>query len=392
MVILKLVENNLKRFYAEKNAVFIYIILPVIILSLLISSMGGGKAGMYVLIADEDNSLLSQKYVGHLKDNEQIKLKEITITSDKTDDKNNKYTKADLEKSLKDLKIGAYIVVEKGFETNFYKDQAPTVTIYGLNESGTLRTINQITNSYFSNLKGLYIGSSKDKDSFNELIEAYENKTVKISSTYTTDVDNSKSGAISFALGILIYFILLASFKLTNLAIEDKTSRVYHRIFTMPVKAADYILSYIISTFLLVLIQIGLSLAAIKLLYKGYIPFADLIAVLSIFSICATSISLLVIAIVTKKSTIEILTQGFVMFTSMLAGIFWPVEVMPSFMQSVAKVFPQYWAVDAIKALFHGESIMSKRNNLIILIIFGLLFFFLSGYFIRKNDDLRDAN
>ena len=51
--------------------------------------------------------------------------------------------------------------------------------------------------------------------------------------------------------------------------------------------------------------------------------------------------------------------------SGMLSGIFWPVEVMPAFMQTIAKAMPQYWAMQGF------TNIMLRGNDVTSLLLPG---------------------
>ena len=390
MVAFKLAINNLKRFFRENNAVWFFLFLPVVILTVVILYFNFDGGRITVMVADQANTRLTHRYIDYLKGNNQLSIQLVTVVEDQQqiDPQRKAYTEEYIHQLIKELRVNTFIKIPADFEEKFLGLEEIQLTAFALQDSQAQQTISRINDNYFTNLKALYLGSGQDLEQFYLLLEEFEQRDLKVRSQYTGQ--SKKPYSISFGLGILIYFILLASFKICKFAIEDKTSRVYYRIFTMPVRARDYILGYIISTFAIVLVQIGLNVLALVLLTKGSIPVVETVITLSIFSIGSIAISLLIIAVVNKESTIEIFTSGVVMFSSMLAGVFWPIDIMPDFMVRLARLFPQFWTLDLIQYLFYGGSIWDKKLNLIVLI--GMIGFFLvtAIYFSRINDDLRD--
>jgi ABC-2 type transport system permease protein len=57
----------------------------------------------------------------------------------------------------------------------------------------------------------------------------------------------------------------------------------------------------------------------------------------------------------------------------MIGGCFWPIEIMPEFLQKAANFVPQKWTIDAIVRLASGESIMDVWMNIVILGLFALI-------------------
>lgn len=388
MIVLKLACNNFKRFIREKNAIFIYILLPVMLFGAIIMLTGDGGNKIPVYVADEDKSYLSSQYIKYLEEQDQYRIVPITITAheNQVSKEDSVYTVNDLQQLIQDMKINMYIIIEKGFEEDFYKDEDVTVKLYGLQKSETLHTIGQMNNHFFSNMKGLYIGSGKDPNKMQDLIDTFNEKEVKLSSQYISKNNNPDN--MSFALGILIYFILLTSIKISHLAVEDRLEGVYHRLLSMPVKPKHYIGGYLLSTSSLVLIQIILSMGVLVIFGDMLtIPVLDIVIVLALFALCGIAISFFIIAVVKKMNIVEILTNGVVMFTSMLAGIFWPVDMMPAFMQKLARLFPQFWALDIIRDLFFGENLWNKQLNIIIIGSMTVIFFVLATYWMGAKKE-----
>jgi len=71
----------------------------------------------------------------------------------------------------------------------------------------------------------------------------------------------------------------------------------------------------------------------------------------------------------------------------MLGGCFWPVEVMPSFMQKISYAVPQRWVLSAIEKVQHGNGINDTLLNFIILLLFACIFFAIAavGFNTNKN-------
>jgi ABC-2 type transport system permease protein len=75
--------------------------------------------------------------------------------------------------------------------------------------------------------------------------------------------------------------------------------------------------------------------------------------------------------------------------TCLLAGCFFPAEIMPATIRKIAEFLPQHWLLDALTRLQAGEAFGSLYLNMLILLAFALAFFLLAVYKFGKNNDTR---
>ncbi|MBU7576713.1 MAG: ABC transporter permease [Flavihumibacter sp.] len=69
-----------------------------------------------------------------------------------------------------------------------------------------------------------------------------------------------------------------------------------------------------------------------------------------------------------------------IVILSAIGGIWVPVEILPAGLQQLAKLSPLHWALDAINELFlRSGFILTVWKQLIILLVFALLFFLIAG-------------
>jgi len=75
--------------------------------------------------------------------------------------------------------------------------------------------------------------------------------------------------------------------------------------------------------------------------------------------------------------------------SSVLAGCFFPLAIMPESLQKFAGFLPQHWLLDSVDQLQMGRGIGSVALNLAILLAFAAVFAMAAGYRFARNDDTR---
>jgi ABC-2 type transport system permease protein len=73
----------------------------------------------------------------------------------------------------------------------------------------------------------------------------------------------------------------------------------------------------------------------------------------------------------------------------MLAGCFWPIGVMPEYLQKFANFLPQKWALDAMRKLQTEGNLGSITMEITILLAFAAAFFLIAAYRFSKTNDVK---
>ena len=92
-------------------------------------------------------------------------------------------------------------------------------------------------------------------------------------------------------------------------------------------------------------------------------------------------LSLVVKSRAVYSSLVPIVTTIF----AMLGGSFWPLWLMPPFMQKLAMITPHYWANDAMALIQRHQSLLAQRTDLLALTGFLVLFFALGVFVLRRG-------
>jgi len=101
-----------------------------------------------------------------------------------------------------------------------------------------------------------------------------------------------------------------------------------------------------------------------------YILFLFVLTVGAVYGLCI----LLATAGLLKRE-IEAIAFALVWILNLFSGIYYPISVLPDWMQAVGKVFPIYYAVDAMRAVsVYGQSLVNITGHIIALIGFSAIF------------------
>ena len=177
--------------------------------------------------------------------------------------------------------------------------------------------------------------------------------------------------------GIMAMIVMTAV--LTGLAASisrEKEQGTLDGILISPINRLAIVLGKALSQAIRGLVQGAIVLLLAFILFgvtvHGNILLVALLLVLGIFSFIGLGI--LVSAIATEQETATQLLFMFQFPMLFLSGVFFPIALMPNFMQKIAHVIPLTYAINAIrKVMVLGAGFSAVRTEFLILLIFGVV-------------------
>jgi ABC-2 type transport system permease protein len=137
------------------------------------------------------------------------------------------------------------------------------------------------------------------------------------------------------------------------------------------------------------LIQAVILLGAGKLLFKvdlGYAPWATFAVTIAIV-LCAAALGLAYATIARTKASANTIAVFASLIMAPLGGCWWPLWIMPHWMQNAAKIVPHAWANAAYaKLLYFAAPASSVVGEIAALLLFGAAFGAVAGLKFRISD------
>ncbi|HOP69313.1 MAG: ABC transporter permease [Dethiobacteria bacterium] len=136
------------------------------------------------------------------------------------------------------------------------------------------------------------------------------------------------------------------------------------------------------------LVQMAVLIAAGRLLFQVEwgrdLPALALLA--AAFSFASTGLGLLLASLCRTQGQAQAVGTLSVILISMLGGAWWPVEILPGFMQSLAKAFPSYWAMQGfVDLILRQAGLAQVAPAILVLSAFGLVFLSLGVLLFRRR-------
>jgi len=153
--------------------------------------------------------------------------------------------------------------------------------------------------------------------------------------------------------GTTIQFIMMMVLIYGGVSImEDRKKGILGRMLFSPLSTGELFRAKLLARWLIGLLQALMLFVVGKIFFKlnlGSVPLALL--VIAVFALAMAALSLFVGSLISKEDTIIGLSVLLANMFAALGGCWWPNEIVPPAVRTVARISPAYWAMDALHRL-----------------------------------------
>lgn len=376
MKILAISKKVFLELLRDKRTLILLFMAPVFIMWLMNAAFSANTE-TNVSIAAVD---VSDSIVKSLDDVEHIKAKDY-----KTESKANE--------ALKDEKVDAVLI---------FKDENDYQVTYANTDPGKTNLTRQVITStlkqaqiqdLIENFKKAQEASAqavKKAQSQSGNLQAGDSNEVNIDQAETEEIDSSQGDDINLSeqyiygdedttfftkmtpilMGFFVFFFV---FLISGMALlKERTTGTLDRLLATPVKRSDIVYGYMLAySFIAALQTVVIVLSTIWLLDLEVLGnIGDVIIVNILFALVALAFGLLLSTLAKSEFQMIQFIPLIIIPQLFFSGII-PLDSMTGWVQSIGKVFPLYYAGNALsKIVLNGTSIVYLGNDLLVLSLF----------------------
>ncbi|MEC2061852.1 linearmycin resistance permease LnrN [Bacillus stercoris] len=320
---------------------------PLLLTFVFGSMLGGNDDKVRLAIVDQDDTILSQHYIRQLKAHDNMYTFE-SMSENKASDK------------LKQKKIVGIIVISHTFQTQLEKGKHPELIFRHGPELSEAPMVKQYAESTLATLNIQVTAAKTAAQTAGESWKAaYKTVFAKKHEDLAPAVkrqtlSDKKEGAeasdtASRAAGFSILFVMLTMMGAAGTILEARKNGVWSRLLTASVSRVEIGAGYVLSFFVIGWIQFGILLLATHWLFGiNWGNPAAVMVLVSLFLLTVVGIGLIIAANVRTPEQQLAFGNLFVIATCMVSGMYWPIDIEPKFMQSIAEFLPQKWAMSGL--------------------------------------------
>ncbi|ACT02862.1 ABC transporter permease [Paenibacillus sp. JDR-2] len=376
--ILWIVRKQLRSTFRKRSSWIVYFGLPIaaILLSMLIyGSSSGGSLNVGILNQD-GNKTLTQDAIRFVEELNNVK---ITMAD-----------QASMNKDIASGKLDSGLIFENGFADSVRNGQPAHLRIVSAKGAEVTSYVKALLEGYIGNVASIGQTTKNDADAFDAIYADYKKSSFKFESESLKDTAKFKDMTYQ-SIGFLLMFLLFSAVNMSNLILKERENRTFLRLLSSPLSARGFVLGNVLVTFIIQVLQIVVTLLVLKYAIgiDSGVPFGEMLGTLLLFSLVAIALALLLTAFSKNSRGAGALQTLIITPTCLLAGCFFPQEIMPDTVQKISSFLPQHWLLVTITKLQDGQTIGSLGLNLAILIAFAAVFTLIAIYRFSRNNDVR---
>jgi ABC-2 type transport system permease protein len=298
---------------------------------------------------------------------------------------NLKYSSDEAEalKKVEDGKVNAVIVFSSDFSRTLLQ-KLEAVTGPGsnqtVNQTDVLTATSIIIHSDNSNVN---VANAVRKAVLDAMTETLENRNVElpialeVNAVYAGDaefIDMFVPGIIAFAIFLLTTLLTLISF------VSERTSGTLERLMATPITESEIVLGYGLSFGIIGMIQalilLTIGVVVFDIIIVGNILLAFVI--IALLAVVSQALGILLSSAAKREAQAVQFIPLIVFPAFLLAGIFWPVEAIPTWLRPASYLIPPTYAVTGLRSvMLRGWGLEHVWVEIAVLLLFAVVF--LSG-------------
>lgn len=374
-----LIRKTLASTFRSKKSWFVYIGLPIVGVLLSMFLYGNENSGtLRVGIVNKDGEqAITQDAMKFLEQLDQVHIKVVTDEQAMHDD-------------IAAGKLDGGIVFEQGFAGSVREGNPGHLNIVSVKGAQVTAYVKAMLEGFVQNVAAIGKSAQGNDAKFNDIYAAYSKQSFKLTAQTLQDTSNTKRMTYQ-SIGFLVAFMMFSAVNMSEMILKEKENRTFLRLLSSPVSARKYVLSNVVVNVIIMLVQIVATLVVMKsvLHIDSGIPYSQMLPALLLFALTAIGLSLLIVAFAGSSTSAGAMQNLIITPTCLLAGCFFPMDIMPDTVRQISKFMPQHWLLDMINKLQQGSSFGSLYLNMAILVAFAAAFAVIATYRFGRNNDIR---
>jgi ABC-2 type transport system permease protein len=192
-----------------------------------------------------------------------------------------------------------------------------------------------------------------------------------------------------FVPGIMAFVVFLLTTLLTLISfVGERTSGNLERLQATPLRESEIVVGYAIAFSIIGMLQsiilLVIGITVFNIMIVGHLALAFL--VIALLAIVSLSLGIMLSSLAKREAQAIQFFPIIVLPTFMLAGIFWPVEAIPSWLRPLSYAIPPSYAVDATRSvMLRGWGIGGIWVDIVALFGFAIAFLVLAVWSLQRG-------
>ncbi|WP_284638859.1 ABC transporter permease [Paenibacillus silviterrae] len=368
--------NVVKRTMGHRKGILLHFVIPVAVVSFLVGFFGQSPNGITeVAYMNADQGPVGSHLIRELQRNSGFRFTEAGKLED-------------LKEAVTSRKVQAALLIPEGFSESLRLGERMSVQQWELSATESTVSLRLTVGQMIEQVKVaehiLTAAGASPGELDNALLEMEKHRVqAKI-----TDYRLYANPSLHLITGFLILFMMGLVHTAVAGILEDRKAMTMARMYAAPVRSFEIASGNFLGSFLLGIIQVVVVVLVTRYVVGfdygvGLLPH---LLVLACFLLAVMGLASSVAGAMRNVENVSALNAMVITPTCMLGGCFWPIGIMPEFLQKLAHFVPQSWAIDAMNRLASGGSIPGIALHLGVLLLFAVVLLGLGSVILKPNE------
>lgn len=380
--------NMIRRALGNIKSILTYLVIPVAVVSVIIILIGGKSIPDPIGYVNLDEGPAGARLLSELARKEG---RELQVEPDE----------AAAKRAITDRKLQFAIIVPADYSRSLLGDGDSMPIYYRLNlteDSVILKMALESEHARLAASAGLIqaeVAANTENaveahnnladERFAALLQAQETQAVK---AVLTDENLYPREGLNNVIGFTLLFLMNLAGTCVSLILDDRREGTMARIFTTPVRSAQIAIGNFLGCFVLGGLQITLLLFVTRGLmrYDYGVPLWLHAAILIAFMLVTIGLATALAGVVRNPESAPTLNTLIITPTCMLGGCFWPVAIMPDYLQTASNFMPQKWAIEAVQRVADGGGPAEVTMPLLILLLMAFVLLAIGSVILKPGE------
>ncbi|MEN1938334.1 ABC transporter permease [Paenibacillus sp. 102] len=361
---------ELKQILIKPQSYILMFGMPLIFTLIFGGLLGGsGNEKVNISLVDQDGSTLSDSYYKEIKKSDLISIEKVTYEEAK--------------QKIKNKKSSGIVIIPKDFQKSIVDGKIEKVKFQLSADFTGGTSVEQVLQSATKKME-IEVAAARDSEqkgaaSWEKIYETIHTKAEPFSLQKESIISGEENlnNVTGRAAGFSILFVMIVMLSATGTILNTRQLGIWYRLLGTPTAKAQILGGYILSFFLIGWIQFGTLMLLTNILFG--IQWGNLLGIIilvSVLLLAVIGLALLLASIVKTTEQQSALGNIVVVSTCMISGLYWPIEIEPEWMQTVANFVPQTWAMRGFTELIvRGGTLADIAGYVGILTLFAGAFF-----------------
>lgn len=306
-------------------------------------------------------------------------------------------------RSLADKEVGGVIIIPEDFTNSVSMGENKPVTVVGNGamplQAYVVKNIVQSASNLVTAAQGAVntiwhydteagLSDSERDERFNEAVMDYMLAALARTSIFVSEdavSEYSVTPAEYFTAALIIVFMMFAGMPGMKMLVTERTSGITSRISAAPVRVWKVVLSKLLVSVMLLVIQFGIIIFMTSKIFNNYwgAPVKDVLILFGGIILAVSAWSVFTASVSPTPASADIIGNLGILLMAVLGGSIYPLTSMPEGIRRISVLTINRWAMDGFMVLFSGSSVTDTSTHALALSAAALALFAASALIMR---------